>query len=526
VLDIPEKEQGKERGMSPFRKEGRPRRLLVVVAGTLFAFQAIALVGAQTASAAAFTGLVSPKIFGGLADLNGSGAVTSADSWVAFYGDTSIIAGGLDCNAWATENDGTAGDGIITTTDDCTLIGFDGTANGVIIDVVNGKFAFADGSPIPDGYVLPTTFNAADPDNQSVVASDFGWQVLDGRVDANGSGDITSEDCSVDIVNGWDILGDACGFGLTIPSAFNGLIDVNGDHTITVTDDSASGFFGHAVVDGFVQAIAVGPVPTITSFSPTSGPVGTTVTINGTNFTGATSVTFNGVSASFIINSNIKITATVPTAATTGKIAVTTPGGTATSATNFTVTTVPAPTITSFTPTRGPVGTVVTIRGTNFRGTGFTTTSVTFNNVAATTFTVNSPTRITATVPAGATTGPIKVTTPGGTATSTTNFTVGPVLTHSRSLTLKLRRHLVARGVVSVGDGFSDCAASVPVKIQRRRAGAWRTVGTATTNDTGAYKKRIKDRPGRYRALAPKVSLNDGADICLRAVSPVRRHRH
>ncbi len=510
--------------MSLFRREGPRRRPLVVVAGTLFAFQAIALVGAQTASAAPFTGLVSPKIFGGLADLNGSGAVTSADSWVAFYKDTSIIAGGLDCNAWATENAGTAGDGVITSADDCTLIGFDGTANGVIIDVVNGKFAFADGSPIPDGYVLPTTFNAADPDNQSVVASDFGWEVLDGRVDANGSGDITSEDCSVDIVSGWDILGDACGFGVTIPTAFNGLIDVNGDHTITVTDDSASGFFGHAVVDGFVQAIAVGPVPTITSFSPASGPVGTTVTINGTNFTGATSVTFNGVSAAFIINSNVKITATVPTGATTGKIAVTAPGGTATSATNFTVTAVPAPTITSFTPIRGPVGTSVTISGTNFRGTGFTTTSVTFNNVAAMTFTVNSPTRITATVPTGATTGPIKVTTPGGTATSTTNFTVGPVLTHSRSVTLSLRKHLVARGMVSVGDGFTACAASVPVKIQRRVSGQWKTVGSTTTTDTGSFKKRIPDKPGKYRARATRVVLNSGADICSRATSPVRRN--
>src|SRR6266545_4240468 len=428
--------------MSLFRREGPRRRPLVVVAGTLFAFQAIALVGAQTASAAPFTGLVSPKIFGGLADLNGSGAVTSADSWVAFYKDTSIIAGGLDCNAWATENAGTAGDGVITSADDCTLIGFDGTANGVIIDVVNGKFAFADGSPIPDGYVLPTTFNAADPDNQSVVASDFGWEVLDGRVDANGSGDITSEDCSVDIVSGWDILGDACGFGVTIPTAFNGLIDVNGDHTITVTDDSASGFFGHAVVDGFVQAIAVGPVPTITSFSPASGPVGTTVTINGTNF----------------------------------------------------------------------------------RGTGFTTTSVTFNNVAAMTFTVNSPTRITATVPTGATTGPIKVTTPGGTATSTTNFTVGPVLTHSRSVTLSLRKHLVARGMVSVGDGFTACAASVPVKIQRRVSGQWKTVGSTTTTDTGSFKKRIPDKPGKYRARATRVVLNSGADICSRATSPVRRN--
>ena len=32
--------------------------------------------------------------------LNGSGTITSADSWTAFYGDTSIINGQLDCNLW------------------------------------------------------------------------------------------------------------------------------------------------------------------------------------------------------------------------------------------------------------------------------------------------------------------------------------------------------------------------------------------------------------------------------------------
>ena len=50
-------------------------------------------------------------------------------------------------------------------------------------------------------------------------------------------------------------------------------------------------------------------------------------------------------------------------------------------------------------------------------------TAVTFNNVTAT-FTVNSVTQITATVPPGATTGPIAVTTPSGTASSVTNLTV------------------------------------------------------------------------------------------------------
>jgi len=157
--------------------------------------------------------------------------------------------------------------------------------------------------------------------------------------------------------------------------------------------------------------------PTITNFSPTAGPLGTSVTINGTNFTGATAVTFNGVSAAFTVNSPTAIHATVPAGATTGPVSVTTPGGTATSANNFTV--VSAPTITNFSPTAGPLGTSVTINGTNFTG----ATAVIFNGVSAA-FTVNSPTAIQATVPAGATTGPVSVTTPGGTAMSTSNFAV------------------------------------------------------------------------------------------------------
>src|SRR2546425_6739622 len=68
----------------------------------------------------------------------------------------------------------------------------------------------------------------------------------------------------------------------------------------------------------------------------------------------------------------------------------------------------PPPTITSFTPTSGPAGTSVAISGTNFSG----ATAVTFNGVSAPGFTVNSATAIQAQVPAGATTGPIGVTTP------------------------------------------------------------------------------------------------------------------
>jgi len=85
-------------------------------------------------------------------------------------------------------------------------------------------------------------------------------------------------------------------------------------------------------------------------------------------------------------------------------------------------TTVAAPSITSFTPDSGTVGTAVTITGTNFDPDA-NKNEVRFNGVLAT-VTAVSATSLTAPVPGGATTGPITVTTRGGTATSATNFTV------------------------------------------------------------------------------------------------------
>ena len=72
-------------------------------------------------------------------------------------------------------------------------------------------------------------------------------------------------------------------------------------------------------------------------------------------------------------------------------------------------------------PIAGKVGTKVIILGNKLTG----TTSVTFNGTSAS-FTVASKSEITATVPGGATTGPVKVTTPSGTLTSNGNFQVMP----------------------------------------------------------------------------------------------------
>jgi uncharacterized repeat protein (TIGR03803 family) len=70
-------------------------------------------------------------------------------------------------------------------------------------------------------------------------------------------------------------------------------------------------------------------------------------------------------------------------------------------------------------PTAGKVGASVKILGTNLTG----ATRVSFNGVAAA-FTVLSPSEITTTVPAGATTGTVQVTTPSGTLLSNVVFQV------------------------------------------------------------------------------------------------------
>ena len=176
------------------------------------------------------------------------------------------------------------------------------------------------------------------------------------------------------------------------------------------------------VVQGLLPTAAqAAALPVITSFTPASGAVGALITIKGDHFTGTTDVTFRFVSAPFTFVTDQKITATVPAGALSGRIRVTTPSGIAESATNFRVG-APAPVISGFSPTSGPVGQVVTISGNNFTD----ATQVTFKDNLPAIFSVITDQQISATVPGGAQTGRIRVTTPAGTALSDTNFIVRP----------------------------------------------------------------------------------------------------
>ena len=110
--------------------------------------------------------------------------------------------------------------------------------------------------------------------------------------------------------------------------------------SVAVSNGSFTDNFGQwgVHVYHFTTGGSTSPAPTISSFTPTSGPPGTKVTISGANFTGATAVAFNGAAASYTVDSDAQITATVPSGATSGPITVTTANGTATSANNFNVT--------------------------------------------------------------------------------------------------------------------------------------------------------------------------------------------
>ncbi len=123
---------------------------------------------------------------------------------------------------------------------------------------------------------------------------------------------------------------------------------------------------------------------------------------------------------------------------------------------------------------------------------------------------------------------PTGTTTASPTGSPTSSPTPSPSPTapveHGRTITIRLIDHLVVRGRVSAIDGEGRCAEDVPVKIQRRKDGRWRTVGKTFSANGGLYEIRLDDRTGRYRAFAPFVAKD--FDRCIKAFSKRGRHRH
>jgi len=147
-----------------------------------------------------------------------------------------------------------------------------------------------------------------------------------------------------------------------------------------------------------------------------SGKVGTSVGILGQGFSTATGVKFGAGAGTFKVISDSYMIATAAAGATTGNVTVVEPGGNLVTPKVFKVT----PQALKFSPTSGPAGTQVVITGMSLTQ----ATSVSFGGVKATSFTVNSDTQVTATVPTGAKTGKVTIVTKGGSAAAPGKFTV------------------------------------------------------------------------------------------------------
>lgn len=228
------------------------------------------------------------------------------------------------------------------------------------------------------------------------------------------------------VINGNNLLGStAVSFGGIAASSFV----VNSNTQITaVAPARAAGAATVAVTTpvGIVNATyTYYATPVITSISPSTGSAngGTSVVIIGSNFVGVTGVSFGGTSAlSYTVNSTTQITAVTPARAVgVAQVAVTNPAGSAISPANYTY--FAQPTISSISPNVGSNvgGTTVVISGTNLTG----VTAVTFAGRAATSFTVNSATQITAVTPTGTIgSAAVQVVSPGGTANGTYTYSV------------------------------------------------------------------------------------------------------
>jgi len=158
------------------------------------------------------------------------------------------------------------------------------------------------------------------------------------------------------------------------------------------------------------------PAPSITSLTVPNPVLTQNVTIKGTNLLNTSSVTLNGLLLTIVSKKATAVVVTIPATAVTGHLVVTTPSGAATSSA---VVSVPAPAISSLSVAKQHVGKNVTIHGTTFIGVN----KVTLNGVNIASFT-KTATAITFTVPAGSTTGYIVVTSPSGSATSSSKLTI------------------------------------------------------------------------------------------------------
>jgi YD repeat-containing protein len=164
-----------------------------------------------------------------------------------------------------------------------------------------------------------------------------------------------------------------------------------------------------------------------------------------------------------------------------------------------------AVTLVEFTPNGGPIGAAVTLYGTGFSPTPSQNT-VTFNGTAAT-VTASTATSITTSVPSGATSGTIGVTTPLGSATSSTPFVVGSASGAPTISGFTPTIGMAGTAVTVTGTNFDTVVANN--RLALNRTGAWPTTASATSLETTVPAATGSGRFGIRTPAGAAVSSGD-----------------
>ena len=194
---------------------------------------------------------------------------------------------------------------------------------------------------------------------------------------------------------------DAASFKVLSGTTIEAVLAAGTSGAVSVTNPGGTG-----ELNGFTFI----PLPTISSVDPLLGGKGSEINIYGTNFLTTHTVSIgNKVVTSFKVLSATHITAYVGDGASDGKVVVSTLGGSG-SFDGFRF--ILPPVISSFTPREAIAGVSVLISGTNLGD----VKGLSFGGKAATSFTILSPTSISAVVAPGSASGNISLTSPGGQA--------------------------------------------------------------------------------------------------------------
>ena len=214
-----------------------------------------------------------------------------------------------------------------------------------------------------------------------------------------------------------------------------------GAHTGPVTLEQGP---GQSYEAGTFSVTAGGVAPArITAFTPESGPPGTRVVLEGPGVGSLGRVSLGGLTCWHFIHNADRVITYLPEAHQNPRSApleLTLADGQVLRTERPFHIVKGRPVIDSIEPASGPIGTQVRVRGRHLDH----PTTVTLGGTKAPAIPYASPTEFLVQVPAGATGGPIRITTPGGEATSEQAFTVA---SGASALTITIAKLLVTQGI-------------------------------------------------------------------------------